>query len=58
MSTRQVHAPSCVASSQTNTAVSVGVQVLSLFFVPLVTVHKGRSFRVCSACGWDSRLGE
>jgi hypothetical protein len=32
-------------------------QVLSLFFIPLITVHQGRPFRVCSACGWDTRLG-
>jgi hypothetical protein len=30
-------------------------QVLSLFFVPLFTVHKGQPYRVCSQCGWDSK---
>lgn len=33
------------------------MQVLSVFFVPLITVHKGRPWRVCTACGWDSRQG-
>jgi hypothetical protein len=30
-------------------------QVLSLFFVPLFTVHKGQPYRVCPQCGWDSK---
>lgn len=27
-------------------------RVLSLFFVPLLTVHQGRPFLACSGCGW------
>jgi hypothetical protein len=33
-------------------------QVLSLFFIPLFTVHAGRPFNVCTSCRWDSRYPE
>jgi hypothetical protein len=28
--------------------------MLSLFFVPLITVHRGQPFTACGRCGWSS----
>jgi len=41
----------------TKLTTALPMQVLTMFFVPFMTIRKGRPFKVCSSCGWDSRPG-
>lgn len=47
--------PVCHRSSTQEKTVN---QVLSMFFVPLFTVHRGEPYRVCPQCGWDSKQAD